>query len=346
MKNSSNSKVLKGNKQGVKSPYKLSKVKTSAKSNKPNLTIVGVSKDIFSGPVMADKITFNRSITKKQAEDIIKESYSEFKDSQSDWTPVYKKKNHSMSAKIRVPNVNGEVYETDPHIFVQVTKYGYNGPSLRIEYNPTKIPMSKLGSVNTDFMALIGLTFIEIIAQANISNIHFCVDIYNADINDLIIRAKKFRTSCVYYEAGNVQTINFGKFSGNQYTAYNKAAEETKNPSPAYFKTRLECKLRTKKLKLADLPHFKNPFLRFEVSSVSAKDHPKGMCIGHWKAFQASARSLGGVNQALKNQPKKWHYKIKKTLKHNNSDFWQPQDIWDKTAAKAMQECFIDANTV
>lgn len=242
---------------------------------------------------------------------------------------------YQIAVKIHYPDDDGLVHKNSPCVLLQLTNPKMSKRQARIEYNPAH--MTEAGEIHlaTIFKMLFGVEdFYEFLHHARFTRVDFCQDILMRDLEDYLIKGKwKKMSQCFFGTDGRLQTINLGKSSGSQIVVYNKKAQLYGDDAVGST-IRIEARCRVN-LTIGGLAKFKNPFAQVEVYSIRCKKPPFG--LAHWRAFQDACR-LRGVGNAIKSQPVKNRYALKKVLSTQQVPWWGiNDDDWDFLLTEALE---------
>lgn len=243
---------------------------------------------------------------------------------------------YSSTYIILCPDTNGEIHGKSPHVLLQTTSKQADNPHLRIEYNPGKVfgTVSKNWSeeqvtavvdhLDFFFQGISGKTFFELLGYAKVTRADIYREVYDRKPDDYLFQVKHTQGSqSVFGSNGDVQTVMFGKQTGNQTVIYNKAAEQG---DMATNKIRIERRPRFKKTELHKLFELANPFERVRIVSLVCHNPPYGKEF--WIAFQDACR-LRGVSKAIAHQPKSRQPKLRKAVSQLPVQWWGlTEDEW------------------
>lgn len=245
---------------------------------------------------------------------------------------------YPVAVSILCPDSNGVLDKNGPSVLLQATKKDHPKPQVRLEFNPAKLfgPMESLplakGNPCTEYLdatfnELCGVGFFEFLYHARVTSMDICCDVLGRKPEDFLFKVKcaKF-CQTVFGNDGELETLYFGKSSGNQVRIYNKA-KEVFGAGHGYDIIRVEVRQRLKNFNIANLWGFPNPFKRVSVVSLENANPPFG--IGHWTAFQDACR-FRGISNAIKLQPKGYRNKLKKFMSDSPVGWWPILDTdWE-----------------
>jgi hypothetical protein len=232
---------------------------------------------------------------------------------------------------------DGLIHKKGPTLHLQLTHWKNNNRSVRFEYNPSD--MSETGEEYLDgiIQSMFAVPFYSLLHYARFTRVDIYRDIQGRNIMDMLIGVKWSKTSQSYVRmhnsfAGNgqLQSITFGKGTGNQTIAYDKAAELNNATTEL---TRIEVRHKCSRT-FVELQKLPNVFERIQVYSLDCKG--LGIDKGYWKNFQDACR-LRGVNNAIRNQPVAKRAPIKKALPKKAEPWWDiTESEWPKLMAAAI----------
>lgn len=244
-------------------------------------------------------------------------------------------KTYAIGANIPCPDIHGIIDPKDPCVCIMSTAKDHDRSQVRIKFNPEKLfaPMNgihpsiphdpALDYLNEVFQGLCGQTFLEFIAHGRVTVLDVYRQICGRAPDDYLFRVKYARSSqSVFGAGGKIETMYFGKRASNQVKIYNKAIE-LYGKAAKTDTLRVECSLKPKNMKFADLWSLENPFKKITIHSMWCAKPP--LDAGHWSAFQDSCR-LRGISKAIALQPKQYQHKLRKTLANIPVTWWQMSD--------------------
>lgn len=252
---------------------------------------------------------------------------------------------YAKSILIHYPNATDPklVHKKCPTLLLELTHWQNSNRSVRFEYNPSH--MSEAGEDYLDgiIQGMFAVPFYSLLHYARFTRVDVCRDIHGRSIMDMLIGVKWSKTSQSYVAmqnsfAGNgqLQSITFGKGSGNQTIAYDKAAELNDGTKEL---TRIEVHHKCSRT-FAELYKLPNVFERVQVYSLDCKG--LGIDKGYWKNFQDACR-LRGANNAIRNQPVAKRAPFKKALSKKAEPWWDIVDSeWPKLLAEAIVAARLD----
>lgn len=259
---------------------------------------------------------------------------------------------YPVSIMIHCPDTNGVFHPDNPGVWVMATKKDYPKPQVRLEFNPVKLfgpmnalPIDKihepiLEHLNVEFTALFGMDFFDFLHHARVTRLDVCRHVLFRSPEDYLFRVRYARTSqSMFGSDGMLETLYFGKGAGNQTCIYNKARHL--NGKKAEDDTvRVETRLKPKNLKILGLWDLENPFRHVQVYSMKADNPPVG--AAHWIAFKDSCR-FRGIGNALKLQPLKERYALKKMLSELPVPWWSLSDAeWEQFWHEALEDAWLN----
>lgn len=238
------------------------------------------------------------------------------------------------------PRHDGLIHKNGPTLHLQLTHYLNMQRQLRFEYNPSDMTEAGEDYLDGLMQEMFTVPFYHLLHHARFTRIHLCRDIEDRHIEDLLIGAKWSKHSLSYVGVqnsyngkGRLESITFGKGTGNQTIAYDKSLELSGSADGQPL-TRIEIHHKCN-LTYAELKELPNLFERVQIYSLDCKDVPfdKG---GH-KNFQDACR-LRGVSNAIRNQPVAIRSLLKKALSKKVVPWWGiSESEWPKMMLAAIE---------
>lgn len=238
------------------------------------------------------------------------------------------------------PLLGGLVHKYGPTLHLQLTHWKNMKRQLRFEYNPTYMTEAAEDYLDGLIQEMFGVPFYHLLHHARFTRIHLCRDIEDRHIEDLLIGAKWSKHSLSYVGVqnsysgnGRLESITFGKGTGNQTIAYDKSLELSGSADGQPL-TRIEIHHKCN-YTYAELKKLPNLFERVQIYSLDCKDVPFGK--GGHKNFQDACR-LRGVNNAIRNQPVVLRSPLKKALSKKAVPWWAiSESAWPKMMNAAIE---------
>lgn len=258
----------------------------------------------------------------------------------------------STSVSIICPDENGEFHVNGPKVLFQATSKSHKLRQIRISFNPHKLFTSmnalkpELGYpvveyLDSIFEVLWGGTFFEFLSHGRVTYMEIWRHVLGRKPEDYLFKrpyAKSYQG--VFGNSAALETLYFGKSSGNQTVIYNKAKHLDKDAVNDTI--RIEMRLKPKGLKMLDLWKMENPFKRVEIYSLWGLTLHSPLSAGHIIAFKDACR-YRGIAQALKMQPAKDRTKLKKAISSIPVSWWPiADDIWFDLWAQTLEDCCLN----
>lgn len=252
---------------------------------------------------------------------------------------------YAKSILIHYPDAHAPelIHKKCPTLHLQLTHWQNSKRQLRFEYNPSYMSEAGEDYIDGIIQGLFGVPFYSLLHYARFTRLDVCRDVQGRNIMNMLIGVKWSKTSQSYVATqnsfagnGQLQSITFGKGTGNQTIAYDKATELNDVTKEL---TRVEVHHKCSRT-LAELYKVPNLFERVQVYSLDCK----GLAIdkGYWKNFQDACR-LRGVNNAIRNQPVAKRAPFKKALSKKAEPWWDITDgEWPKLMAEAIVAARLD----
>jgi len=283
---------------------------------------------------------------------MVHEAWSLIEQKEPDFFMGAKSPYYSSAFNIRCPNADGVFEKGCPMVLLQFTKKDIPKPQVRLEFNPLKI----FGSSNNlppamncepakehlDFMftGLCGMEFFQFLSHARVTRLDICRHILFRSPEDYLFGVKYAKSvQSVFGGNGKLETLYFGKGTGNQTIVYNKS-KHLHGDAAAWDTVRIEARLKMKKTKISDLWGIPNPLNK--VRPHSLKHHKPPCGPAHWIAFQDACR-YRGISNAIKCQPSKCHYRLKKALSEQPVTWWEMDDYsWTRMWHEALEDSWLN----
>lgn len=236
-----------------------------------------------------------------------------------------------------VPNTKTLV--TSSPLLLQLDHYNKSRPQIRMEWNPAKMTYEFSNQVDDIFQVNFGFGFYEILGKSKITRIDLAVDIFNMDLESLLVKVKNKRIARTFFnQDGEIATMTFGGSKGNQYVLYSKS--EQMGVANFGSTVRIEARMRPKGLWMKNIADMANPLSAVQIFNLDCIDN--AIDNGFWNAFRDSCR-YRGVNNALKLQSGKIKAKLKKAVNENSADWWNPELFWGEHWINILDDCeFLD----
>ena len=205
---------------------------------------------------------------------------------------------------------------------------------IRFQFNPAEMNEQRWHLMNRwtqDYLSCDN--FPGVLIDTKVTRLDICRDIHGMFIEDYFFKMKHARARDNFKKdhTGVLGTIVFGVSTANQFTIYNKAAQQGLNPYTAQPWTRVEYKYRPDPaLYMSDLRDIKNPFPKLEIYGLDA-EIIEAIPPEYFIWFMDSCR-FRGVAGALKaaNLEDKFKGKVTRQLKERLLPLWaSAQKDWD-----------------
>ena len=202
---------------------------------------------------------------------------------------------------------------------------------MRIEFNPSKIFMLELVALIEAIVPEESYT--ELMLKAFVNRMDLTVDVQNVLVDLLYFYCKNASLTNVLTKSGKTIKLG-GDSSPSQFCLYNKVAEiiakngkkdkKLKDVVPPYDISRIELRLREKKMRLEDYMVCQNPFTRLSVWKFPKKA---------WSELSLNKLILKvakyeGLQTALLLVKRSERRAFEKCAKPFLCEFWKPDDIW------------------
>lgn len=283
---------------------------------------------------------------------VVHETLAMIEQNDPGYTKIKSIGHYAVSVMIHCPDTDGVIHPNNPGVWLMATKKDHPKPQVRLEFNPVKLfgpmkalPFNKthepaLDHLNTEFTGLFGMDFFDVLHHARVTRLDVCRHILFRSPEDYLFRVRYARTSqSMFGSDGMLETLYFGKGAGNQTCIYNKA-RHLNGKKAEHDTVRIEARLRPKNLKIRDLWDLQNPLRNVQVYSLKADSLPFGEA--HWIAFRDSCR-FRGIGNALKLQPPKHRYALKKMLSELPVSWWSLSDAeWEWLWHEALEDAWLN----
>lgn len=300
-----------------------------------------------------DKISLVVRLDKDLHGQFVHEALCYLENKEFGYVPVKSGPMYTVSFQLLCPDAGWLILAKNPCVLVQATTKDHPNRHIRIEYNPTKLfsPLSTLKPedgepviehLDLEFTGLCGYSFFELISAATVSRLDVCVTVMNRHLEDYLYKVKYNPSANNHFgKDGHLESIYYGKRSGNQIAIYDKA-KELYGKKTDVKRFRMEVRLKPTKMPIQALWGLENPFGKISLHSLYAPNPP--LSVGHWIAFQDACR-YRGMDYALKMQPPKEQKVLKKFLNDNPVSWWGlSEDEWTKQWHWALEEaCLCEA---
>lgn len=261
-------------------------------------------------------------------------------------------KMYTVAACIPCPDVDGVIDHAGPSVCIMATPKDTPNRHIRIKFNPEKLlaPLNgihpakmlepALDYLDVTFQGMCGLSFFELLAHGRVTSIDVHRQIASRSPDDYMFAVKYAQTSqSIFGKGGKLETQYFGKQASNQVAIYDKAREMFGSETEQAI-TRIECRLKPKKMKVHGLWSMKNPFAKIVVHSLKCDNPPYG--LAHWVAFKDSCR-FRGVAKAIALQPKSHQHQLKKAVSALPVPWWSMgDDDWTYFWHAALEDCCLN----
>ena len=227
---------------------------------------------------------------------------------------------YPLAVKLLLPLAEYDAGTKPPHLLLQFTSKKTEKPQIRLEYNPAYVSDAAKELLDVEMTSLLGVTFSELLHHAKITRIDWCIDLYGVHIEEYLYRATWWKAVQIFCgtETGRLQSMTYGKSSGNQALIYDKATELFGTDTAQQI-TRIEIRNRTG-CEAKQLAKAKYPFKRLQLYPTHCKLWP--FSKAHYHAFRDSCH-LRGIKNAIKMQPANTHKKIAKALSDAPASWWE-----------------------
>ena len=202
---------------------------------------------------------------------------------------------------------------------------------LRLEFSPERLKRSGIKQLKENIEILTSgvLDWERVRKTGKITRYDVAVDFIGLEPADLLFDYHGEGKRIFYLgNAGELQTVYFGKKKNSPLKVYNKKLEEAEQEKPfsydASHYTRLEITRKPKTLWLEGLSEQKSPLDKIEVFSVK---RPKGISIQVWNVFLPCARYLG-LEEAIALLPTKHQSLVTAQIDKYKQETWRPEKIW------------------
>lgn len=264
-------------------------------------------------------------------------------------------KTYAVAANIPCPDAYGELSSKNPCVCIMATPKNAEHRHVLVKFNPEKLLMPQpdgtdprkvavnetiFDHLDGVFTNLFSVGFFEFIAQGRVTGVDIHRQIAQRNPDDYMFNVKYSR-SCqsIFGSDGKLGTMYFGKRASNQVVIYDKAREMHGKDAMNEI-TRVEYRLKPKKISANGLWSLENPFKKIIIHSLKCDNPPFGEA--HLLAFQDSCR-MRGVAKAIAYQPKPYRHALKKALSEQPVSWWQMSDAdWFKYWHDALEDCGLN----
>jgi hypothetical protein len=202
---------------------------------------------------------------------------------------------------------------------------------LRLEFSPERLKRAgiKLLKENIEILTSGVLDWERVRKTGKITRYDVAVDFIGLEPADLLFDYHDEGKRIFYLgNAGELQTVYFGKKINSPVKVYNKKLEEAEqgksHPYCASHYTRLEITRKPKNLWLKGLSQQNSPLNKIDVFCVN---RPKGISDQVWSMFLPCARYLG-LKEAIALLPAKHQGLVTAQVDECKQDTWRPEKIW------------------
>lgn len=215
---------------------------------------------------------------------------------------------------------------------IQIDPYRRGHNYMRLEFNPAKLGESGCSVLREFLEGLLGTDYTDAIRGCRITSIHFAIDLYRLNIENIsVFKRTRVGSHAYFTEEGKLSSLTLGSLKGGTCIyIYDKEREQRDKgrPSIATPKTRIEIRLRPKcsPQELQSIANLFDELTIVEYRSLSdfSSEHA-------WIWFLDSCRTRGTTAAlALISDPKtrrRWANRIREIAP---PAWWNPTAIWDQ----------------
>jgi hypothetical protein len=218
-----------------------------------------------------------------------------------------------------------------PVLMASFDKANQQAQKFRVEFSPVDIGTKGMEELHAALMMLVDGGWKSFAEHGRVTSIEITVDLPGVGVDQFDALPKQAVYRQAWGKDGHLETIVFGKASGNQTKIYNRGKKRTDKGQKwlGPVTTRVERRLRPQGLKLAELPKIANPFadIILPASSIPAPPDEPETKTYLWALFQDSIK-VRGLTGALNLLPEAKRTTYRAWLKQHPVPWWSPQAIW------------------
>lgn len=199
----------------------------------------------------------------------------------------------------------------------------------RIEFNPRKVGAHGMAGLDAVLTSIIPDGWDYFIEHGRITRIDIALDLENRRMDDFRFLPPQAVQITEWRVDGHVETLYFGKSSGNQTVIYSvgKKRNAKGQPFTGSSRIRVERRLRNPVPKsLSQISKLKNPFSKMTMT-FSPPLMPEGANENAWLMFLDSVR-VRGLTPALALVPEDRRKQYRSHIKAHGQPWWDPESIW------------------
>lgn len=210
-------------------------------------------------------------------------------------------------------------------------QYAYSGKQalqLRLEFVPVDLGSNGMIELHAALGMLDG-GWGYFVKHGRITRIDVAVDIPNTRMDEFLFLPPQALTTMQWKVNGELQSIVFGKKSGNQTSIYSRSAKRLAKGQGWVGKPEVRIERRITNLKnqkVSGLPSLPNPFSKLQMT-VNIPGPPPGGKEWEWSVFEDSVK-VRGLTAALALLPEERRTKYRKHLAAHPQPWWKPGAIW------------------
>ncbi|UWP97870.1 hypothetical protein [Aliiroseovarius crassostreae] len=218
------------------------------------------------------------------------------------------------------------------HPFMQYRHASKCAARLSLSFSPHDLGEQGLDEMHIALKSMIDGGWEAFIDAGTVSMIEVSVDLPGIPMSGFHVLPQQTTTVKTWSNAGQLETVVFGKKKGNQTRIYDRAQKRmAKKQAWAKGKsTRVERVLRSQVLPVTSLPDLSNAFSHLALVDLPATPppgEPKGKEYV-WHLF-CDAVHVRGLPVALKLLPEdSYRKRYRKWLAQHAKPWWQPEQIW------------------
>jgi hypothetical protein len=231
---------------------------------------------------------------------------------------------YKVAKRLKLPNL------VDPKKY-PLLQYAYSGKKaeqLRLEFVPVDLGWHGMAELHAS-LGMVDGGWGYFIKHGRITRLDVTVDIPGVRMDDFLFLPQQALTTMQWNVDGHLQSLVFGKKSGNQTSIYSRnkkrlAKGQSWSGEP---EVRIERRLANlKQQKVSSLPSLSNPFTAMQITLNLPGPPPDGKAW-EWSMFADSVK-VRGLCAALALLPEERRTKYRKHLAAHPQPWWNPDAIW------------------
>ena len=231
---------------------------------------------------------------------------------------------YKIAKRLKLPNL----VDDKKYPLLQYAYSGKKAEQLRLEFVPVDLGWEGMAGLHAS-LGMVDGGWGYFIKHGRVTRIDVAVDVPNTRMDGFLFLPQQTLTTMQWKVNGQLQSLVFGKKSGNQTSIYSRNKKRLAKGQSWSGEPEVRVERRLTNLKhqmVSSLPSLPNPFSAMQMTLNLPGPPPDGKAW-EWLMFEDSV-NVRGLCPALALLPEERRTKYRKHLAAHPQPWWNPDAIW------------------